>query len=95
MVEWPDGSLYAVKDTGRPVWSLQKKHLKDSKTVRNNILWFGETKIERFGLNSKCLIWRKPGTAHHLPKTIPTAKHGGGSIMVRGCCSADEATGQG
>jgi hypothetical protein len=30
--------------------------------------------IELFGLNSKRHIWRKPGT-------IPTVKHGGGSII--------------
>ncbi|KAF3707862.1 Transposable element Tcb1 transposase Transposable element Barney transposase [Channa argus] len=39
-----------------------------------------------FGLNVKCHVWRKPGTAHHLANTIPTVKHGGG-IMLWGCCS--------
>ncbi len=27
-------------------------------------------------------MWRKPGTAHHLSNTVPTVKHGGGSIML-------------
>jgi hypothetical protein len=49
--------------------------------MRNKILWFDETKIELFGLISKCHVWRKPGT-------IPTVKHGGGSIMLWGCFSA-------
>ncbi|KAL0190227.1 hypothetical protein M9458_012925, partial [Cirrhinus mrigala] len=65
-----------------------KKHLKDSKMVRNKILWSDETKIELFGLNSKRYVWRKPGTAHHLSNTVPTVKHGGGSIMLWGCFSA-------
>ena len=52
-----------------------KRHLKDSQTVRNKILWSNETKIELFGLNAKRHIWRKPGTL----------KHGGGSIMLWGC----------
>ena len=39
-----------------------------------------ETKLELFGLNAKCHVWRKPGT-------IPTVKHGGGSIMLWGCFS--------
>ncbi len=66
-----------------------KKHLKDSKMVTNKILWSDETKIELFGLNSKRYVWRKPGTAHHLSNTVPTVKHGGGSIiMLRGCFSA-------
>ena len=37
-------------------------------------------KIELCGLNAKRHIWRKPGT-------IPTVKHGGGSIMLWGCFS--------
>uniref|UniRef100_A0AAZ3S129 Transposase n=1 Tax=Oncorhynchus tshawytscha TaxID=74940 RepID=A0AAZ3S129_ONCTS len=58
-----------------------KRHLKDSQTMRNKILWSDETKIELFGLNAKSHVWRKPGT-------IPTVKHGGGSIMLCGCFSA-------
>jgi hypothetical protein len=65
-----------------------KRHLKDSQTMRNKILWSDETKIELFGLNGKRHVWRKPGTAHHLANTIPTVKHGGGSIMLWGCFSA-------
>ena len=30
-----------------------KRHLKDSQTMRNKILWSDETKIELFGLNAK------------------------------------------
>ncbi len=52
--------------------------------VTNKILWSDETKIELFGLNSKRYVWRKPGTAHHLSNTVPTVKHGGGSIMLWG-----------
>ena len=37
-------------------------------------------KIEHFGLNAKCHVWRKPGT-------LPTVKHGGGSIMLWGVFS--------
>uniref|UniRef100_A0AAZ3Q3F8 Transposase n=1 Tax=Oncorhynchus tshawytscha TaxID=74940 RepID=A0AAZ3Q3F8_ONCTS len=49
--------------------------------MRNKILLSDETKIELFCLNAKHHIWRKPGT-------IPTVKHGGGSIMLWGCFSA-------
>ncbi len=45
-------------------------------------------RLELFGLNSKRYVWRKPGTAHHLSNTVPTVKHGGGSIMLWGCFSA-------
>ena len=49
--------------------------------MRNKILWSVETKIELFGLNDKRHVWRKPGT-------IPTVKHGGGTIMLWSCFSA-------
>ena len=49
--------------------------------MRNKILWTNETKIELFGLNAKCHIWRKPGI-------IPMVKQGGGCIMLWGCFSA-------
>uniref|UniRef100_A0A4W5KX37 Disco interacting C n=1 Tax=Hucho hucho TaxID=62062 RepID=A0A4W5KX37_9TELE len=38
-----------------------KRHLKDSPTMRNKILWSDETKIELFVLNAKHHIGRKPG----------------------------------
>ena len=57
-----------------PIGVCQKAP-KDSQTKRNKILWSDETKIALFGLNSKRHIWRKPGT-------VPTVKHGGGSIML-------------
>ncbi|KAG2467141.1 TC1A transposase, partial [Polypterus senegalus] len=64
-----------------------KKHLKDSQTMRNKILWSDETKIELFGVNARCHVWRKLGTARHQANTIPTVKHGGGSIMLWECFS--------
>ena len=82
MAEWPDGSLSSVKGTWKPAWSLQKKDSCDSEKH-----WSDETKIELFGLNPKRNVWRIPGTAHLLPSTIPTGKHGGGSIMLWGCFS--------
>ncbi|KAG2465867.1 TCB1 transposase, partial [Polypterus senegalus] len=65
-----------------------KRHLKDSQTMRNKILWSDETKIELFGVNARHPVWRKPSTAHHQANAIPTVKHGGGSIMLWGCLSA-------
>jgi hypothetical protein len=61
---------------------LSKRHMTAclTQTMRNKILCSDETKIEHFGLNVKHHIWRNPGT-------IPTVKHGGGSIMLWGCFS--------
>jgi hypothetical protein len=52
-----------------------KRHIKDSQTMRNQILWSDETNIELFDLNAERHVWKNPGT-------IPTVKHGGGSIML-------------
>ena len=49
--------------------------------MRNKILRSDESKNEIFGLNVKHHVWRKPGT-------IPTVRHGGGSIMLWGYFSA-------
>ena len=54
--------------------------------MRNKILWSDETKIEPFGLNAKRHVWRNPGT-------IPTVKHGGGSILLLGCFSTQQGLG--
>ncbi|KAI5623494.1 hypothetical protein C0J50_17281 [Silurus asotus] len=62
MAEWPDGSLSSVHM--KVCMEFAKKHLKDSKMVRNKILWSDETKIEIICPNSN--VWKKPGTAHHL-----------------------------
>ena len=54
-------------------------------TFRRNVLWWDETKIELFGHNDHCYVWRKKGEACMPKNTIPTLKHGGGSIMLWGC----------
>ena len=54
------------------------------------ILWSNETKIELFGLDAKRYIWQKPSSSYHSSNTIPTMKHGGGSIMLWGCFSWQE-----
>ena len=48
--------------------------------MRNKILWYDATKMKLFGLNAKRPGWMKLST-------IPTVKHGGGSIMLWGCFS--------
>ena len=47
----------------------------------SNVFWSDETKIELFGHNDHCYVCK--------PKnTIPTVKHGVGSIMLWGCFAA-------
>ncbi|KAG2462615.1 TCB1 transposase, partial [Polypterus senegalus] len=61
-----------------------KRHLKDSQTMRNKIIWSDETKIELFSVNARHHVWRKPCTAHHQAKTIPTV-----NMVVAASCYED------
>lgn len=64
-------------------------HLNKPAAFWDSVLWSDETKIELFGRNSACHVWRKTNDAYKPNCTIPTVKHGGGSIMVWGCfCSS-------
>ena len=60
-------------------------HLEKPAKFWDKILWSDETKIELFDGNSSRHVWRKKGTAYDPKNTIPTIKHGGGSIMLWGC----------
>ena len=58
-----------------------KRHVGDTPNIWKKVLWSDETKIELFGHQGKRYFW-------HKPNTIPTVKHGGGSIMLWGCISS-------
>ncbi|MBN3279662.1 CRVP protein, partial [Polyodon spathula] len=79
---------FLIKVHVKALLEFTKRHVGDSEKMWQNILWSDETKIELFGLNAKRYVWRKPNTAHHPGNTIPTVKHGGGSIMLLGCFSS-------
>ncbi|CAK9818710.1 Transposable element Tcb1 transposase [Anthophora quadrimaculata] len=59
--------------------------IEDWKTV----LWTDESKFELFGGKRRQFVRRRKGEAYQEACLKPTVKHGGGSVMVWGCISAN------
>lgn len=51
------------------------------KHKQDNVLWIDKMKVKLFGIH---------GTAFHYKRIIPNVKHGGGSVMVWGCCATSK-----
>ena len=58
------------------------------KTFWRKTLWSEETKTELFDHNDCQYVWRRGSEAFNPKITIPTVKHGAGSIMLRVCLPA-------
>ncbi len=51
-------------------------------------LWSDETKINVFGTDGFKTVWRRKGEEYKGKCMVPTVKHGGGSVLMRGFMSA-------
>lgn len=65
-----------------------KTYLRKPKTFWKNVLWSDETKVELFGKRHQHRVYRKENEAFKEKNTVPTVKHGGGSLMFWGCFAA-------
>lgn len=63
-------------------------HLEKSEEFWKTVLWTDETKLELFGHMDQRYVWRKKNEAYAEKNTLPTVKHGGGSVMLWGCFAA-------
>jgi transposase len=52
------------------------------------VIWSDETKINRFGSDGRKWCWKKPSEQLQPRHVQATVKHGGGSLMVWGCMTA-------
>lgn len=60
-------------------------YINKPKRFWDSVLWSDETKVELFGPMDQRYVWRKKNEAYAEKNTLPTVKHGGGSVMLWGC----------
>ena len=65
-----------------------KMYLSKPQSFWENVLWTDETKVQLFGKARHSTVYRKKNEAYKEKNTVPTVKHGGGSVMFWGCFAA-------
>ncbi|KAI4876531.1 hypothetical protein NFI96_000478, partial [Prochilodus magdalenae] len=52
-------------------------------------VYCGQMKLELFGTMDQRYVWRRKNQAYEQKNTLPTVKHGGGSVMLWGCFASN------
>ena len=66
-----------------------KNHKNWTENQWQKVLWSDESKFEIFGSNRRQYVRRRAGERYNSECLQPSVKHGGGSVMVWGCISAN------
>ena len=64
-----------------------KRHLSWTNKEWEKVVWSDESKFLLFGTDGISFVRRPIGKRFHPRYQLPTVKHGGGLVMVRGCFS--------
>ena len=90
--------LRARHKVKKPAISLRnrKKRLEFAKVHEHwtladwsRVIWSDETKINRFASDGRLWCWKRNDEGLSNRTTQATVKHGGGSVMIRGCMTAN------
>lgn len=68
--------------------SFAREYLIKEVDFWKDVIFCDESKFNLFGSDGKKMVWRKPNEEMLNRNILPTVKHGGGSVMVWGCMSA-------
>jgi transposase len=95
-----ESGLHASPKVKKPMLSLRHRKARMEFAIRHKdwtvddwrkVVWSDETKINRLGSDGREWCWKNPGEALSNRTCKPTVKHGGGSLMVWGCMTAQGA----
>ncbi|GFS92603.1 transposable element Tc1 transposase [Trichonephila clavipes] len=88
VIDWDIVSKWQALSERVKRLKFAKEHILKPQQFWNEVIFSDESKFYIFGSDGRRMVWRKPNTSHHPKHTIPTVKHGGGSVMVWGCMAA-------
>ena len=79
---------YVNKVNRRNRLSFAKEHIHKDQEFWDSVIWSDESKINIYGSDGINRVWRKSNKDNDHINTVPTVKHGGGSLMIWGCMSS-------
>uniref|UniRef100_A0A3P9BAP6 Uncharacterized protein n=1 Tax=Maylandia zebra TaxID=106582 RepID=A0A3P9BAP6_9CICH len=83
------GVPLVIEENAQAHLKFASKHLNNSEKAWGNVLRSDEAKIEHFGINLNCRLWRKRNGAYDSKNTIHTVEHRSGNIVLKNLLLSD------